>query len=77
MGKNERPAQTREILAYMRENGSITPLEALNELGCMRLGSRIFELRSQGFNIATEKVAHVNKAGKKSVFAKYVLKEGA
>lgn len=30
----------------------ITPLEALTEFGCMRLGARIFELREQGESIA-------------------------
>lgn len=46
-------SQNKRILAYMKWNGSITPLEALNSIGCMRLSARIAELRKQGFNIVT------------------------
>ena len=36
------------ILEYMEKHGSITPLEAQRELGCMRLGARIWDLRHEG-----------------------------
>lgn len=36
--------QRDEVLAYMREFGSITPLDALVDLGVMRLAARIDEL---------------------------------
>ena len=40
--------QRKEILRYMRERGSITPLEALQHFGCLRLAARILELREEG-----------------------------
>lgn len=50
--------QTERILDYMREFGSITQLEALKDLGVMRLASRISDLRRQGYKIisTTERV---------------------
>ena len=39
--------QCEKILDYMRSNGSITPLDALREFGCMRLASRINDLKRQ------------------------------
>lgn len=40
--------QSEKILDYIRENGSITPLDALREFGCMRLASRISDLKHAG-----------------------------
>lgn len=40
--------QTDRILRHLREHGSITPLEALREFGCMRLGARIYDLKRAG-----------------------------
>lgn len=39
--------QTERIYEYLKEYGSITALEALRDLGIMRLGARIFELRAE------------------------------
>jgi hypothetical protein len=44
----------RRILAYLQEHGSITPMEALQEFGCYRLGARIWDLRQTGVQISTE-----------------------
>jgi hypothetical protein len=43
--------QASSILAYLRRGYSITPLDALNLFGCMRLGARIWELRKKGHAI--------------------------
>ena len=43
--------QTERVLAYIREFGSITQLEALQDLGVMRLASRVSDLRKQGYPI--------------------------
>lgn len=50
--------QNGRILAFIETYGSITQLEALNELGVMRLASRISDLRRAGYPIKskTEKV---------------------
>ena len=39
--------QNERILRHLRDNGSITPLDALSEYGIMRLASRISDLRSR------------------------------
>ena len=43
--------QCERILQYMHENGSITPLDAMREFGCMRLGARIYDLKQAGTRI--------------------------
>ena len=44
-------SQEEEILNYLKEGNSITPLEALKQFGCFRLGARIYELKARGYNI--------------------------
>jgi len=46
-------AQRDAILWHLERRGSITPIEALNELGCFRLAARIEELRRAGHRIHT------------------------
>lgn len=62
--------QNRNVLNYMRAKGSITSLEAVYDLNCLRLSGRIQELRNMGFNIET--VMEENN-GKR--YARYYLKE--
>lgn len=35
----------RQVLEYLKKHGSITPMDALREFGCYRLGARIYDLR--------------------------------
>lgn len=46
--------QCDRILRHMKDYGSITSLEAMNEYGIMRLASRINDLRAQGIAIVSE-----------------------
>ena len=62
------------VLAYMEEHGSITPLEALNAFGCMRLGARIWDLRHEGYEIATGMVLDKDRNGEPMRYARYFLK---
>lgn len=48
--------QAQRVLEYIRETGSITQLEALQQLGVMRLASRISDLKRQGYAIKTDTV---------------------
>ena len=66
--------QCEKIMRYMRQHGSITQREALY-LGCMRLASRINELR-QVTNIKTEMIKVKNADGSFSIVASYSLDEG-
>lgn len=66
------------ILQFMRDNGGITPGQAMDELGCYRLGARIWDLRHKyGYNIKTEMVQKRNRYGVMVSFAKYILIEEA
>ena len=53
--------QNERVLEYMRENNGITQLEALRDLGVMRLASRVSDLRKQGYNIVGKREAVVNR----------------
>ena len=67
--------QEEKILAYMERHGSITPLEAMNELGVMRLGARIFDLKESGIEIITETVTGKNRDGERVRYARYRLEK--
>ena len=60
-------SQNAQILNHLKRE-PLTALEALNLFGCMRLASRINELRYDGHTINTE---WVHRNGKK--FAQYHL----
>jgi hypothetical protein len=61
------------ILDFMQRNGGITPLEALEHIGCMRLASRIGELRKRGYDIRSETVYHTNDYGERKHYSRYTL----
>lgn len=67
--------QREKVLSYLREWGSITTLDALREFGCMRLATRVFELKRQGYNIATVIERAENKSGEIVHYARYILTE--
>lgn len=65
--------QCEKILAYIQEHGSITPMEALNYCGCMRLSARIHDLRAMGHDIKMELVTVKSKSGVKTQVSRYSL----
>ncbi len=67
--------QCDKVLAYMKQFGSITQLEALFDLGCMRLASRISDLRQQGVHIGRRMKTGKNRYGDDVTFAEYYLLE--
>ena len=67
--------QCQQILDYMRTFGSITQLDALRDIGCMRLASRISDLRYQGYAIGRRMKTSKNRYGKDVSFAEYYLIE--
>lgn len=67
--------QCEKILDYMISNGSITPLDALREFGCMRLASRINDLKRQGVVITSTIETNINRYGEKIRYSRYELKE--
>ena len=67
--------QANRVLDYLDEKGSITQLEALQELGVMRLASRISDLRKQGYPIRSGVVAVKNRGGESCYIKRYSLWE--
>ena len=67
--------QTNMVLDYLNDFGSITQLEALRDLGIMRLGARVFELRGRGYDIETDMVDVKNRYGKTTRIARYRMGE--
>ena len=67
--------QCEKILQYMEQFGSINPLQALHDIGCFRLASRISDLRKQGYPIISERVNYNTRLGEAKHFNEYRLKE--
>lgn len=56
LNKEESRTQCNMIAEWLKKGYSITSLEALKMFGCMRLASRICDLRERGFDIKTCKI---------------------
>lgn len=69
--QNSKPTQNQRILDYIDQFGSITQLEALRDIGVMRLASRISDLRKQGFPIVSETDTVENRFGEKCRVKRY------
>lgn len=63
--------QAESILAYLQTGQSITPREADELWGCMRLGARIYDLKKQGYKIISERESGVNRLGEPCHWARY------
>lgn len=63
--------QKERILKYLEDFGSITQLEAIRDIGVMRLGARIWELNRAGYTIIRETEVSKNRYGKDTRYARY------
>lgn len=64
--------QKEQIIKYISDFGSITPMEAYGELGITKLSTRISELRHEdGWKFKIEMVKSKNRYGKTTRFARY------
>ena len=62
------------ILDYLKTHSEgITPKEANERFGCMRLSARISDLRELGYNISTESETRKNRFGHYTTYARYKL----
>jgi len=61
-------SQTIKILNCLAKGKPITPIDALEKFGCLRLAARISDLRADGYQITT---TIANKNGKR--FAQYSM----
>jgi hypothetical protein len=63
--------QRQLILDYIKDFGSITPMQAFGDLGVTKLATRISEMRKDGMQFKIETVKSKNRYGKTVRFAKY------
>lgn len=63
-------SQCTRILSHMRRYKGITPAQAYERYGCLRLAARISDLRGEGFKIITDTI-HDKATGKR--YARYRL----
>ena len=67
---NQIESQNKRIRKYLESGRKITPLGALYEFGCFRLGARIYDLRKEGMAINAETIEVTSPAvysGKKRI----------
>ncbi len=64
--------QSEEILTALKSGRALTPIDALEDFGCFRLGARIWDLKKDGHNIVKERGESFDGM-KKKYFAKYRL----
>lgn len=71
--ENTNNRQEKRVMSYLEQNGSITQFEAYNELGIMRLASRISSLKKKGCGITGENIAVTNRFGERCYVKRYRL----
>lgn len=67
--------QCERVLAYIEDFGSITSLQTMKDLGCMRLASRINDLRRMGYPVRKRSAKAQNRYGETVYFAEYYIQE--
>ena len=73
--REQRLTQSMKIIKYMMDFGSITPIQAMQDLGVMRLAARISDLEAEGWEIQHDRETGRNRYGEKTTYAKYSLKQ--
>ena len=71
---DHKPTQNERILKYIADFGSITQLDAIRDLGVMRLASRISDLRRLGYPITSTMEPVRNRYGEKCYIKRYSMK---
>ena len=69
----EKLTQCERIIQFIEENGSITQLDALREFGCMRLASRISDLKKMGYAVDKRMEKSRNRYGEPISYARYTI----
>ena len=63
--------QQMDILCYIYDFGSISPMEAFSDLGITKLSTRISEMKVLGIQFDQAYEDHVNRMGKKKHYMRY------
>lgn len=62
------------VLDYIKQFGSITPMEAFTDLGITKLATRVSEMRREGIQIDGETIAVKNRFGNTCYVKRYTLR---
>ena len=65
--------QEQMILEYIKENGSITNLQAIRDLGIMQCPARIWGLKRRGINIKKTTKTVIDRYGQTKRIAEYFI----
>lgn len=66
--------QYERIMMYMKDFGSISPMEAFKDLGITKLATRISEMRADGMEFDQRMESAKNRYGDKVQYMRYFLK---
>lgn len=66
--------QNQRVIDYMTQFCGITQIQALSDLGVMRLASRISDLRSKGYDIKKEMITVRNRFEEECHVARYSMR---
>lgn len=66
--------QCDRVLRHLEDYGSIDPMVAIREYGCMRLASRIADLKGRGHDIVAERTKGKNRYGEQTSYCVYRLR---
>lgn len=69
----DKKKQTQKVLEYIETHGSIDAWRAMNELGIMRLASRISDLKAEGVPVTKNMKSRKNADGTVTCWAEYSL----
>ena len=69
-------SQKKMVLDYIREFGSITPIDAFRDLGITRLSAVVFNLREEGHDIDKSIEIGKNRFGNRTRYARYSFGKG-
>ena len=69
----QKATQAERIIEYMEKFGSISQLEALRDLGVMRLASRISDLKKLGYPITSTVEPVKNRYNENCYIKRYAL----
>lgn len=74
-GLEHKPTQVEKVIKYLKDFGSITSLQAFNDLGITQLGARIFEAKKRyGYEIDGDFIRVKNRYGEKCSIKRYTLR---
>lgn len=71
---NKRPSQTDRVIDYMSRFGAITTYDAIKDLGILRLGARIAEVKERGLEVDSRFITVKNRFGEDCHVKEYRLK---